>query len=234
MSGTRTGYGWPTLVESSETSDRFTTLKFGSVGSSRTKISPPPFFAQETVKYERYPIRAYGWGAQAEGKFGDGWTLYADLTGPMDRLFDVKESRDFSRPVFGARLAKSFGDKIIGKDLTIGLVVQMSGEFSVFAFDAELKATDKVSFRAMAYHDHEDGQRDTTGAWLLGLYRLNKQVEAQAQFDWQQRGGIIVTTGVRVWPFSGRLLEKVNATFNWEYHTEPADNVFLLRLCFPF
>lgn len=211
-------------------------IRIGRLGLSPDQT--PPFFLLETINYPRYPYRCYGWGGQVEGKLGNGWTLFADISGPADKIFDSRESWDWKRPVFGARLTKDMADKLIGRNLVLGWSAQGSDEFRACAFDFDLQATERLGFRGMAYLDKERGQRDTVGAWLLGVYKLSDQLKGHLQYDWQRNQGSssIVTAGLEFWPFQGRHRNRLSFTADYEktFGEQGDDDRVMFRIKFGF
>lgn len=142
--------------------------------------TPAPFML-ETVNYPKAdPFACYAWGVQVAGKFGDGWSLLADVTGRSGVAFD--DPRCWDRLEFSGRLQKKY------EAWTTGGTIQLSEDFFRFGLDTTWKPNEKFYLRAGGYYGKNNDSRVSNhfGAYALAVYRPTKWFEFHSQVDHQR------------------------------------------------
>jgi hypothetical protein len=176
-------------------------IRFGRlpVAGFYSAIAP---FKLETVVYPlTESFRAYAYGVQLVGEFGDGWCLMADVTGSSGFSFD--SSRSFQYPEGSARITKKFNN-----DFSLSGSLQLSEEYQNFGIDGTWKVSDKSYFRAAVYRS-ENEISDSFGGYILGAYRPQKLLELHSRLDLGEKEGrdldLVLTNGLRIFGLKDRL-----------------------------
>ncbi|MBT3282852.1 hypothetical protein HON59_01825 [bacterium] len=127
--------------------------------------TPIPYLLQ-TVKYPRDVFHWYGYGVQAKGDLGNGWSLLLEVTGNSDVTF-YKEDQ-FRQAEFSGRLEKW----IESLRLNVATTFHVSHEFSMVGADIRYQPTEKLFFRGLVYHADYLGGELTYGGHLLAEYKV--------------------------------------------------------------
>jgi hypothetical protein len=166
-------------------------VRAGRNFSAGPYYTTPMMHLLETVKFPREPWGYYNWGVQTEGRFGQGWSLIADVSGASGKIFHEEENLD--RVETSWRIAKKFGQKI-----EIGQVAQISPDFVRAGLNLKYRPTKSLTVTGEYYHqDRENDNLD--GGYLLANWYPVKLMGIHAQIDVQSRGGdasTIATAGV--------------------------------------
>ena len=205
-------------------------IKAGRIALSPIWLTPPPFLL-ETIRYPRVPFPVFGYGVQVEGNLGDGWKLWADVSGASGVSFDDRENWDHME--FSSRLQKD-----LTKELFVGGTVQLGEEFSRFALDFGYKPTDQLCLKGAIYTLNEE-QANIQGAYAFAGYKVLKWAELHTMMDYQNskpngmpgEDSFIWTNGVRLWAPNDQVSFTVD--HEWIVNGEQESRV-MARLQFRF
>jgi hypothetical protein len=140
--------------------------------------STPALFELETVRYPHAdPFSCYGWGAQLEGEFGDGWSIKTSINANSSVSFSDNDS--WNRLEFSARLEKKF------EHGAIAATTQISDEFVRVASDFTWKPIEVFYLRGEVAYTHNTDTRmsDRVGAYAIAVYRPLQWFEIHSMID---------------------------------------------------
>jgi hypothetical protein len=166
-------------------------VRAGRNFSAGPYYTTPMMHLLETVKYPREPWGYYNWGVQTEGRFGQGWSLIADISGASGKIFHQEENIDHVEASW--RIAKKFGQKI-----EIGQVAQLSPDFVRAGVNLKYRPTKSLTVTGEYYHQNWEDE-DLDGGYLLANWYPLKFLGIHGQIDAQFKGGersTIATAGV--------------------------------------
>jgi len=173
-------------------------VHLGRVFLSAGKMTPPPFVL-ETVQYPIADMyQCYGWGSQVVGKFGDGWSLSADITGKSGQPFE--SDTNYHGMEFSARLKKQIGDFVLGG------TVQIGSDYQRFGPDVTWKPRRDYHIRAAIVKEESDVDESDSrvGAYVLSVWKPLGVIEIHNQLDLRRHTtgkkvkDVVMTNGVRI------------------------------------
>ncbi len=178
----------------------------------------------ETANYPREPWGYYGWGIQADGDLGNGYSIIAQVTGTAHSSF--RNDANWEAAVFSGHIEKKFSDQF---KLEAQTQLSTSGAQAV-GVGFEYKPVEQLFFRGEVYKAWGD-HTDTSGAWLLATYKPLKWFELHSQVDYRDADlgghGFIVSPGMR---FLLPQWQRTSLTVDYQFDTQGTSDGLYIRL----
>jgi hypothetical protein len=208
-------------------------LRVGRVCTAGFWAVPPPA-KNETVSWPLYEnFTAYGWGVQTYGKFGDDWSLLADITARSGQTFDNDTA--FQDIEGSVRVTKQLDD------WQLAATAQISADAQRFGTDATWQALPNFYVRGAVYSELNSAARlrDSFGMYGIAVWRVQSRLELHSRLNYARafdtRGkfedNIIWTNGLRLFG------PKDNLSFTVDYESAlvgECENRLLARIQFLF